>query len=776
MKKIQVFLSSAMNGELGTERAVLRARFGPGTLLGNTFELYLFEDNASPVSATTAYVQEVENSPIAVFLFAETLRPAVVEEFNAATRGSAIFCYLRAGSRRTSELDEFIRDRIEHEVQYAEFSNTENLSKRVEGDLQRWIAQLVYGRSLQMAPSDIAHVAALDSSTAQRFCDLALADREAAHESQGVYVPVDLCAHSLWGTVRPKNLGGLSFDRQARIQRFDQEIDDLEINGAIFRSLKAFASRGLRFATRVLLLHPDSEQAAMVNHSQRTSSDATERERFALSDIYLTLYVLGRLATRHTELGLSTIRVMSPEDSMAFSLTRIGAHALIAPYPKDLLLEGAASYSVKGSPGETTPFGKRLAEFEETWRGIEAPGGGYQIDLATLPSGFEDLRRRVDELIERNPGWHQSDPTPFGTRTKLLTRYIREVQAFWNGEDPYPVALEVNPANYCDQDCHWCISENAHHPGSSINFHHGGFASFVGDFCRLGGKACVWSGGGEPTNHPDLAHGMSIVSEAGISQGMITHGAFSESLIDPIVQYCQWIRISVDTNDSEAYARKRGRSRILGLQAFDRVVKNATSLVAAGANVGLNVNVARWNLAQVEDIYEWAATLGVSYLQIRPTLLTPFPHVQDEDLLSPNDVPGLLRRLGSLGRKARKSKTKLVISHDKFVDVVKPDYGRSYTGCAAHRLFVVLNANADLAVCMYQMNDRRFILGNIYKDSLETIWQSDQRKEVLRFCSKLLNHAIHECQVCCKGHEINKVLDGGHRVEPPHLTASSPFI
>jgi GTP 3',8-cyclase len=794
MRKIQVFLSSAMSGELKTERAVLKERFSIGRLLSSTFDLYLFEDNAAPNPAEAVYVQEVERSAIVIFLFSETLRKGVVEEFDAATRGSAIFCYLRSGAERTNELDRFISDRVRNQVQYAEFVSPEDLTRRVEADLQRWLIRLVDDTrppASEPGPA-VAQVAAFGSSTVRRFCEVALADCESIAERQSQTVAVDLSAHSLWGTVRPRRLPGLPFDRQPEVKKFDPEIDLLDLNGAVFPALGSSVTRGLKFKVRVLLLHPDSNQAKAVHRSQRNSFDAAEKTRFARTDIYLTLYVLARLARQHPRLGLGVVRVMSADDSMAFSLTRIGGHALVTPYPSDLLLEAAASYSVKGVPGDLAPFGKRLAAFEDLWTRIDMPGGGHEIDLRMLPGEFPDIVRRVDAFLERersfavSPGVASSaaeslpaagsDPTPFGTRTNLLTLYREQVQAFWDGKDPYPVALEVNPANSCDQGCHWCISENVHTPGSFIDFEHPRFAAFMEEFRRFGGKAVGWSGGGEPTNHKKLAHGLSLVKAAGLSQGLITHGAFSSELLAPVVQSCDWIRISLDTNSPNDYARKRGRTQAAGLRGFGRVVDNVKALVAAGAYVGLNMNVARWNLAQVEECYEWSAALGVNYLQIRPTLLTPFPHASDEDLLSDVDRRTLLRRLKVLERRAKGSKTRLVVSYDKFEDLARPNYGRGYSGCAAHRLFVVLNAGGDLAVCMYQMTDRRFIFGNIYQDSLEGIWKSERRKEAVRFCGRDLNHELHECQVCCKGHEINKVLEGEFGGVRAGLGTRLPFI
>jgi radical SAM protein with 4Fe4S-binding SPASM domain len=76
--------------------------------------------------------------------------------------------------------------------------------------------------------------------------------------------------------------------------------------------------------------------------------------------------------------------------------------------------------------------------------------------------------------------------------------------------------------------------------------------------------------------------------------------------------------------------------------------------------------------------------------------------------------------------------------------------------CVAHFFVCILNADGDLCVCMYHLGDKRFSFGNIDEQSLSDIWRGAKRREVLDLCSNHLD--LETCQVCCKGHEINKFL------------------
>lgn len=352
------------------------------------------------------------------------------------------------------------------------------------------------------------------------------------------------------------------------------------------------------------------------------------------------------------------------------------------------------------------------------------------------------------------------DNTPFKTRTTLLTTYQHNIEAFRRGENPFPVLLEVNLCGSCSQDCNWCISKNTHGPYNqqfNLKLDDPGVKRFLNDFSRLGGKAVNWSGGGEPTYHPYFNQALKIANSAGLQQGLFTHGVFSRDLIEPISDHCQWVRISIDTHNPTNYANRRHTTD----KAFKNLIENIGELVSLGkTRVGLNINVSEWNKKDIEPLFNLARELKVAYLQVRPTLPTPFMRCNDDNFLNVNSVDRIYFDLRQILATRGSDDPELIFSHEKFHDFhhlygnrQDPDWG--YSGCAAYNLVVVLNYNGNLMVCMYHLADYRFILGNIYGDNtLEKIWENCG--EVRNFCKEFDNKIC--CQVCCKGHEINKIL------------------
>lgn len=104
MRKLNIFLSSAMTGELDSERDGVRILFQTDLILKEFFELYAIEGHASPQPIQDAYVNEVKNSDLVILLLDKQLRDAVEREFQEARKANLkIFVYIR---KRTNKRDE----------------------------------------------------------------------------------------------------------------------------------------------------------------------------------------------------------------------------------------------------------------------------------------------------------------------------------------------------------------------------------------------------------------------------------------------------------------------------------------------------------------------------------------------------------------------------------------------------------------------------------------------------------------------------------------------
>ena len=136
MKLFNVFLSSAMTGELDAEREAIRVFFQADPILKEFFRLYAIEEHASPRPMERAYIDEVKNSDLLILLLDKQLRAPVKREFYAARdAGLKVFIYIR---HRTDERDTDLATFIGQDA-YAfhcsSFTQSPDLCPKIRGDL-----------------------------------------------------------------------------------------------------------------------------------------------------------------------------------------------------------------------------------------------------------------------------------------------------------------------------------------------------------------------------------------------------------------------------------------------------------------------------------------------------------------------------------------------------------------------------------------------------------------------------------------------------------------
>ncbi|GAB6283539.1 MAG: hypothetical protein STSR0008_23140 [Ignavibacterium sp.] len=134
MKKLQAFLSSAMNGELNTERELIRYLFNNDPTLSEFYELFAIEDHASPNDIEKAYCEEVKNSELVIFIFNKQLRDAVLKEYKTARENRRlVFIYLKETDSRENKLKEFISSEI-YNFNPGRFIDPQSLCKKIKND------------------------------------------------------------------------------------------------------------------------------------------------------------------------------------------------------------------------------------------------------------------------------------------------------------------------------------------------------------------------------------------------------------------------------------------------------------------------------------------------------------------------------------------------------------------------------------------------------------------------------------------------------------------
>lgn len=146
------------------------------------------------------------------------------------------------------------------------------------------------------------------------------------------------------------------------------------------------------------------------------------------------------------------------------------------------------------------------------------------------------------------------------------------IEALRDGRRPRPIHVQLILSDLCNQDCSFCayrmsagLSNELFAEGAKLAAGHNNpirriptekALEIVDDCAELGVKAIQFTGGGEPTVHPDHLTVFGRAQQHGIETSLVTNGVKLRPDASEILGMA-WIRVSIDAGDREAYAAVR---------------------------------------------------------------------------------------------------------------------------------------------------------------------------------------------------------------------------
>ena len=207
--------------------------------------------------------------------------------------------------------------------------------------------------------------------------------------------------------------------------------------------------------------------------------------------------------------------------------------------------------------------------------------------------------------------------------------HTQDIDALRRGNGIVPSHLYLIISDRCNQDCHFCTYRSSSGWGSEkFGADDGrGFTmnpnrriskekcfEIIDDCAELGVKALQFTGGVEPTVHPDHVEIFRYALDAGLQCGLVTNGT---NIPKGVVGRFSWVRVSVDAGRRETYELTR-KSKLWG-----KVLDNLAELVSVqGPTVGASFVCTRENFLEVVDFCKIMKGLGVPYVKISANLTT----------------------------------------------------------------------------------------------------------------------------------------------------------
>ncbi len=274
-----------------------------------------------------------------------------------------------------------------------------------------------------------------------------------------------------------------------------------------------------------------------------------------------------------------------------------------------------------------------------------------------------------------------------------------------------------------------------------------------------GVRNILFTGGGEPLMNSVTLRGMERATQNGNITALYTNGRLmsrdiSERILDldPL-----FVRISVYGGNQEA--SHNYTQAFKDKLSFPKVLKNikhfaeAKREIGSDTNLGLSYLVHPLTSGSMDDFAKSIIDLEIGdqidYIRFTPAVDYFFGKQHDQKTMQEmfrNIEEKVTPRLEEVGVK------------------VKPYYHRlndlnvskSYDVCRASGWFVEVGPSGELFLCCEKHFMPEYRIGDLTRDDLQTIWNSDLRKEV---SDKVNDTNCGDCPTLCKPHELNKLFD-----------------
>lgn len=291
--------------------------------------------------------------------------------------------------------------------------------------------------------------------------------------------------------------------------------------------------------------------------------------------------------------------------------------------------------------------------------------------------------------------------------------------------DAGPVHVQMILSDLCNQSCHFCAYRDPKYTSSQLFHVDGNYnphrmlptekaKEILEDCARMGVRAIQFTGGGEPTVHPQFQQIADFAHNLGLPWALVTNGV----VIKHDLSNAAWIRVSLDAGTPETYMRIRS----CGKGHFERAM---ATINRYRCGVGFVITPENWQ--EVFTAAMLARDHGASNFRISAQFST-----SNESLFG-DDAP----RIAALCRMAEGLSGGEFTVHNRFSEKIgdltqqNPDYER----CGYQFFTTYIGADQNLyRCCVYAYNPRGLIASlkgrrfpDVWRDALANFRKFDAR-------------------------------------------------
>ena len=302
-----------------------------------------------------------------------------------------------------------------------------------------------------------------------------------------------------------------------------------------------------------------------------------------------------------------------------------------------------------------------------------------------------------------------------------------------------PLFLVYMVTNACCANCIYCYAGKQEEDGS----YDGGLMplprvkEFLQETAELEIPTIIISGG-DPFMHPNILEILEQTISLGILPNVSTKCILPKGVVDRLSEIgLKRLQISVDSPYSETVAFMTGVRNENYLQGIISTIKR---VVRAGITVETNMVITSYNLRHIPELVDILQSLGVRSIGLSNYVISFYRH-SDDILLSEEDLDWLEETVNTLrekykgvdikygGRQLAESLLEKVV---KIGTKEREKYFARRTRCTAGMRQLAIYPDGKVVPCEEAPPTKEFVFGNLKRQSIKEIWNSERLIEVIR--------------------------------------------
>ncbi len=330
-----------------------------------------------------------------------------------------------------------------------------------------------------------------------------------------------------------------------------------------------------------------------------------------------------------------------------------------------------------------------------------------------------------------------------------LIYHPNEVSKWLNGENIYPIELEVSLTNSCNHRCIFCAVDYVGY--KPIRLDERTLLNNLEYMSKRGTKSVVYAGEGEPLLHKSAPNIINKTKEFEIDASLSTNGVLlTKEVSEECLKSLTWVRFSTAAITDAAYekihqCRKGDLKKVLENMSAAVEVKKKQNL---NTTIGVQLLLLPDNKNQLVKMAEELKKIGVDYFTIKP--YSQHPQSENKIHIDYSDSLDLEKEL----KQFEDDKFKIYFRANAMKRLACK---RQYKKCWALPFMVYIDSKGNIWPCIAFMGKENLKYGNLYEENFSDIWEGKHRKEIVDYFNNM--DLEKNCREICRLDEMNKYLD-----------------